>query len=284
MRKVSPWVMTEATTKTGKVYRSYKYNDDGTRILKDGIDPSTIPEEDRLKKYGPDKTKKTKVKAPWVMVVKYKRQSGEKYKAYKLNDDGTRVLKEGIDPKTIPEEDRLRKYGPDKTKPKKPVSESPWVSEKRTSSKTGRPYVYYPLDSEGCRIPKPGTPQHIIDEERERVDARFNRYEKEKKNKRKPGYLFKPKRKGSKRIVPDFIVEKIKRSKNLHSSFFEKYRMYRVIVSQKHLKGSGDWLLMRLSGGNASDKRIFYNLENFTWMYFHKDIHMKGKEILWPAS
>ena len=221
--------------------------------------------------------------SPWITET-HRANSGRVYRRYVLNEDGTRKLKEGIDPSTIPEQDRLRKYGPDKTKPKKEKAPSYWVSEKRKSSRTGRIYTYYPTDKDGCKIPKPGTPKHIIEEERNKVLARQTRYTKENSQKKKPGYIFKPKRKGSKRIVPDFIVEKIKKAKNLHSTFFEKYRIYRVIVSQKYFEGVGDWVLMRLSGGNVPDKRIFFNLENYTWMYFHKDIHMKDKEIIWPKT
>ena len=156
--------------------------------------------------------------------------------------------------------------------------ESIWQTEKYTT-KSGKTYQRYVLDDQGNKVLKDGVDPATVDPEE------FNPKEAAKKRDADPNRKRRPARKAHRRIIPSYVVDRMRTALNLHCTFEDKRDAYRVILTEVHATGADNgWLLVRAMKRN-SDKIIFFNIITEEWILFQADIHKPGygnKSIIWP--
>lgn len=151
-----------------------------------------------------------------------------------------------------------------------------WKTEKYTSS-SGKEYQRYVVDKDGNKVLRDDIDPATVDPEQLKPAAKS--IKPDPKRKRRPG-----KRK-RKRIIPDYMVEKMLNATNLRAIFQDGRNAYVVIVDEKYVNGrDSGWTITRVSRVK-SDKYIFFNIRTQEWKPFDKETDKPGKgndAIIWP--
>lgn len=262
-------------------------------VEKKKVAKKSVPKKTVAKKKAPKKTsakkpavkaktvakKKGKVEGLWKMEKYTAASSGKVYRRYCVDDKGLRIPKDNTDLSKLKPEDYLVPG----TKPKstKPKVESIWVMEEYIAESSGKKYKRYVLDKDGNRVTKPGVDTSKLTEED------YNPALAAKRRKTDPTIVHKPAKKASKRMVPGYIAEQMRKAITLSSIFEDKNSRYIILANEKALHDSDNgWILLRANKPN-SDKMVFFNIMTEEWVLFSAEVHKKGygdKNIKFPKA